>query len=68
MASKKELEQLDLTRLAVLCQKVADDSSVEDPTAGKSWQLKRKWVVLVARETPPPLDFNTQAQIRKKRC
>ena len=67
MPSKQELEGLDIIRLAVMCQKVADDALMDSNTAEKARQLKQEWVLLVARETPPPPSFaeNEQIQVEK---
>jgi hypothetical protein len=65
MVIKEELEQVNIIQLAVRCQKVADDSTLDEATAEKAWQLKREWVVLVGRDTPPP-DFKMHQQIQEE--
>jgi hypothetical protein len=53
------LAELGMSQLASLCQQVADDGSIDSATADKAWQLKRKWVELVGRETPPEPNLKT---------
>jgi hypothetical protein len=65
---RDDLERLDLVELAVLCQKVADDFSVGTQTAEQAWQLKREWVVLVARETPPPRSYKENDEIQMQKA
>jgi len=52
--TQEDLERYDLADLEAFCQRVADDPYVHEPTAQEAWRLKREWVVLVAKETPPP--------------
>ena len=68
MLDEQILQRLDLTRLAVMCQNVADDPSVDAVTAERAWGLKREWIVLVASETPLPPDLATQRQIDTKKA
>ena len=56
----ERLTQLGMSQLALLCQQVADDGSVDSAIADKAWQLKRKWVELVHRETPPEPNLKTR--------
>lgn len=65
MATKQDLERLDLTILAVLCQQVADNASVDPVTAEKAWQLKREWVLLVG---PPLPNLKEQQQVESKQA
>ena len=67
MASKQELEKLDIIRLAALCENVARSSAIDKKIAALAAALKLEWVRLVIRETPPPLDFKTQEQIQKEK-
>lgn len=66
MTSQQELERVNIIQLAVRCQKVADDSTMDEATAEKAWQLKRDWVVLVGRDTPPLADFKTHQRIQEE--
>ncbi len=60
MNSKPErLAQLGMSQLASLCQQLVDDSSIDRATADRAWQLKRKWVELVGRETRPEPNLKT---------
>lgn len=67
MPTKQELEQMDVIRLAVLCQKFADADSTDEAMAEKARQLKLEWVRLVARETPPPLTAKEHDQIQAEK-
>jgi hypothetical protein len=64
MASKEDLGKLNIVWLAVLCQRVADNSAVSTNLAEKAAKLKQEWVLLVARETPHGSDFKTHAKIQ----
>ena len=68
MASKQELEKLDIIRLAALCENVARSSAIDKKIAAQAAKLKLEWVRLVIRETPPPLDFKTHEQIQKEKA
>ena len=60
MDSKPErLTQLSMSSLAALCQKVAEESSASGVSVDKALRLKRRWVELVSRETPPVPNFKT---------
>jgi len=61
------LESLDLIRLAVLCQSVADSESIDSCTAREALALRREWALLVARETPPPPSFAKHEEIQKQK-
>lgn len=63
MASREDLQRLDTTILAVLCQQVADNPAVDNQTAEKAWQLKRKWVLLQIERTPQPSDYKLNDQL-----
>lgn len=65
---KRDIERLDLVELAVLCQRVADNSTVDADTAERAWQLKREWIVLVARETPPPRHVREMDEIQAQKA
>ncbi len=67
MPTKKELECRDFTDLAVLCGKVADSPSADSITAEKAWKLKREWVLLIAKETPPPPSLKEQQEIEAQK-
>jgi len=62
--NRQELEQFDIIHLAVLCQKVVDNSSMDEGTAARAAGLKQEWVSLVLRDSPPPHDFKTHQQIQ----
>lgn len=64
MASKSDLQQLDLIKLAVLCQKVVDDTGIDEATWKQAAALKQEWVLLVGCETPSARDFKTHEQIQ----
>jgi hypothetical protein len=66
MANRQELEQVNIIQLAVLCQRMADDPTVDELIAHKAQKLKREWVVLVGRDTPPPPDFKMHQQVQKE--
>jgi hypothetical protein len=58
MASKKELEALHPTTLAVLCDRLANSNS--DPTTvAKGRELKKEWVRL---QTPPSLNWKEERE------
>lgn len=65
MATKDELERLNLTVLAVLCQQVADNASADSATAEKAWQLKREWVLL---QGPPKPNLSDQRLVERKQA
>ena len=65
MDVSRDLEHLNLTVLAVLCQQVADDPSVAAATAERAWQLKREWVLL---QQPPNPNLSEQRQIEHKQA
>jgi len=68
MTSKQDLENLDITRLAVLCHQVADNLAMDRDTAAKAARMKQEWVLLVARETPHAQDLKTHEQIQKEKA
>jgi hypothetical protein len=51
--TREVLERLDVTFLAVLCQKTAEDPSVGALVAEQAHALKLEWVSLVGKITPP---------------
>jgi hypothetical protein len=53
MPSKHDLEKFNIIYLAVLCGQVSENPATDEKTAEKAWQLKREWIVLVAREPTP---------------
>ena len=59
---------MDIIRLAVLCQKAAEDASMDDETAAKARKLKQEWALLVARETPLAPDLRTHEQIQAEKA
>jgi len=70
---REELEQMGIVPLAVLCGELANDSEAEISVAETAGQLKHEWAMLVARQTPPPPDYNEmknleseQAALRKR--
>jgi hypothetical protein len=65
MLNKEELQQADVIVLAVLCGKCADDPATEKITAEKARQLKEEWASIVARQTPPPLEYKTMRQFEE---
>jgi len=65
MPSKEELDALNIIHLAVLCQKVADDSSIDEETATKAGKMKWEWAHLVSREPAPSYKENEQIQDEK---
>jgi len=60
MPTKEELERRNLTELAVLCQKVADDPSI---ARQKARQLHEEWVRLIQATTPPLSALKEQQEI-----
>ncbi len=67
MRTKTELGRRNLIDLAVLCGAVADSPSPDSATAEKAWKLKREWVLLVAKETPPPRSRKEHRQIEAEK-
>lgn len=62
MPSKKELERLHSTRLAVLCQQVANNPSAYAPeSAKKAQQLNLKWRRL---QIAPDSSLKTKKKIK----
>jgi hypothetical protein len=61
---RQELVRLCSTELAVLCQRVADDRSIESSTAKKTLQLEREWAVL---QRPPCPTLNEQTELEHQR-
>jgi hypothetical protein len=57
MATKEDLESLDLIRLALLCQSVADSESIDSSAAREALALRQEWALLVASETLPLSSF-----------
>ena len=66
-ASKGDLESLDLIRLAVLCQSVADSESIDSCTAREALALRQEWALLVARDAPPSSSFAKHEEIQKEK-
>jgi hypothetical protein len=64
--TKQELEQMELTRLSALCNKVADDSSMDASMKGVATMLKQEWVKLVLREQHTR-DAKTHDQIQTEK-
>jgi hypothetical protein len=60
-----ELEELSY--LAVLCDKIAENASYDTGTREQARQLTREWVALVARETPPPPELRVYEQIQAEK-
>jgi hypothetical protein len=48
--NKQDLEQMHLNGLVLECQKVMDNSALDQPTQEKAEQLKSEWTALVSRE------------------
>ena len=67
MVSKEDLENLNIVWLAVLCQRVADNSAMEKNLSEKAAKLKQEWVLLVARETPHAPDFKTHEKVQEEK-
>jgi hypothetical protein len=57
---REKLEGLDVTLLAVLCQKLAEDPSVSPLVAEQAHALKLEWASLVRKITPPLPDVRAQ--------
>jgi hypothetical protein len=68
MASEQELEGLHIVELAVLCQRAADNPSLDDDIRANAVALELEWVQLVRRETPPPPDFKTGQKIEQDKA
>ena len=68
MASKEDLGKLNIVWLAVLCQRVADNSAVSTNLAATAAKMKQEWVLLVARETPHAPDFKTHEKIQEEKA
>ena len=66
-ASRGDLESLDLIRLAVLCQSVADSESIDSCTAREVLALRQNGHCLVAPETGRPPSFAKHEEIQKQK-
>jgi len=64
MATKEDLESLDLIRLALLCQSVADSESIDSSAAREALALRQEWALLVASETLPLSSFSVVREAR----
>jgi hypothetical protein len=53
MPTKEELERMDMTQLAVLCQKVSESPTADPVEADQGRQLKQEWAFLIHSMTPP---------------
>ena len=60
---KKELKKLTIVSLAVQCSRVADDPASSEEDAETAWQMKREWIMLVAKQ--PALRHAEQLEIEK---
>jgi hypothetical protein len=58
------LAQLTVSGLAALCQEAADDNPADEVTIDKALRLKRRWIELVSRETPPEPNLVTHIATR----
>ena len=67
MATKEDLESLDLIRLALLCQSVADSESIDSSTAREALALRQEWALLVASETLPLSSFARHEEIQNEK-
>lgn len=63
---KKVLDKFDLIELAVLCQRIAADTTIGH-ISEEAYQLNLRWKRLVKRETPPPLDHNEVVKIQEEK-
>ncbi len=66
--NRQELESVDITVLAVLCGKAADNPSLDTVTREQAHKLKLEWAMLVAHETPPPADYKTHQDIEAEKA
>jgi len=64
MPSKEDLEATNIISLAVLCQKVADNPSIDKETATKAGNMKWEWAHLVSRE--PASSFKEHEKIQEE--
>jgi hypothetical protein len=65
MATRKDLDTLQSTHLAVLCQKLADVSHISDSTtAAEALALKGEWVAL---QSPPSISLKEEKAKDSKR-
>jgi hypothetical protein len=60
MPTKEELERMDLTQLAVLCQKVAESPTASGEAADQARSMKQEWTLLIHATTPPLPDLKEQ--------
>ena len=58
MLTRPELEAMHLTRLTVLCERIAEKSRIDPEITSKAGALKDEWVGLVASEPPPPISYS----------
>ena len=66
LPSKEELEVVNIINLAVMCQKIADNPSIDKETATSAGKMKWEWAQLVSRETAPSFAEHEQIQAEKR--
>jgi len=50
--TREELERFNLIELAVMCQKIADDTNVDEPTRQRALELRSVWTILQVPSQP----------------
>ena len=60
MPTKEELERMDMTQLAVLCQKVAESPMAGSVEADQGREMKHEWALLIQSMTPPSFVLKEQ--------
>jgi hypothetical protein len=66
MTTKKELESLSPTELAVFCSKVSESPSASSVEADQGRELKHEWATLIASMTPPSSILKEQQEQERK--
>lgn len=61
--TKDELLQMGVIPLAVLCGKLADDSTTEETIADQARKLKQEWALL---QIPMPIEYKVKNELEAK--
>jgi len=67
MATKEELDRLNIIVLAVMCERAAKSPYMDDETRSTLRELKRQATKLEIRDAPPPSDYKVHQQIQAER-
>jgi len=66
LLTKKDLDSMAPTELAVLCGKVAESPSASSVEADQGRDLKSEWATLIASMTPPSSILREQQEKERK--